>query len=933
MLDQIQVRGARQHNLQNIDVAIPRGKLTVLTGLSGSGKSSLAFDTIYAEGQRRYVETLSPYARQFLDQLERPDMDSIEGLSPALAIEQKTTNRSPRSTVGTVTEVYDYLRLLFASVGTPHCVDCQVPIERQPADQVAARILAESAGSRITVLAPVVRGRKGAYRKELEELVRQGFVAARIDGKSQRLDDYPTVPRLSRNLEHTIEVIVDRVTVRPGTEKRLRNSIATASKLANGLVLIAMEEAGTETLYSERLACVQCGAGLPAFEPRSFSFNSKYGACADCGGLGEVWDLDPARLIPAADKPVLAAPWAGVKSRSETIESARRWAALAKVDIEQPWNQLAPEEREWFLFGTAAKLPAGHRFREHRFPGLLRTLRRHFGLGPGRQPGAGLATLMSHMACRACGGARLKPESLAVRVAGVSITDVARMTVKRLSRWLDELALGERKQTVAERILGEIRQRVAFLEAVGLDYLCLDRSAGTLSGGEAQRVRLATQIGTRLRGVLYVLDEPSIGLHARDHGQLLDTLQGLRDLGNTIVVVEHDQATIERADYVVDLGPGAGRLGGHLVAAGAPHELERAPGSLTGEYLAGKKAAYAPANGAGEARGQLVVRGARQHNLQGVDVTFPLGRLCVVTGVSGSGKSTLVNGILYPVLAARTGHGELPAGAHDRIDGLNLVDKVVRIDQSPVGRTPRSNPATYTGVFTLIRDFFSLLPESRARGYKPGRFSFNVAGGRCDACHGDGLKRIEMNFLPDVFVTCEVCRGRRYNVETLQVLYKGYSIADLLESTVEHVLEVMEALPSVRKKLETLVDVGLGYIHLGQSSTTISGGEAQRMKLARELSKRQTGKTLYVLDEPTTGLHFDDVRKLLSVLRSLVGHGNTVIVIEHQLDVIRSADWIIDLGPEGGEGGGRVVCVGTPAEVAAVAASYTGAALREAGVQ
>ena len=932
MLDRIQVRGARQHNLQNIDIEIPRNSLTVMTGLSGSGKSSLAFDTIYAEGQRRYVETLSPYARQFLDQLERPDIDSIDGLSPALSIEQKTTSRSPRSTVGTVTEVYDYLRLLFSSVGTPYCIRCHLPIERQPSEQVAARILEDNKGALITVLAPCVRGRKGHYRKELEDFARKGFVTARIDGEMERLDTYPLQIRLNRNLTHTIEVVVDRVTVREGAEKRLQASIRTASKLAGGLVLI-MERGGAETLYSDRLACVQCGASLPEFEPRSFSFNSVYGACPGCGGLGVHWDLDPEKLVLFPDKPLLKSGWPSARSQYSPLHTARRWAEEAGVALDQPWNALAEEEREWLLYGRRGKLPQGHRLRNSAFGGLIPAMRRRLGVTSGFHPAAGYMRYMSQMVCRACGGRRLKPESLAVRVTGFSISDMVQMPLSHLHAVLQELSLEGRKQTVAERVLAEIRQRVEFLKDVGLGYLSLDRSAATLSGGEAQRVRLATQIGTRLRGVLYVLDEPSVGLHSRDHGRLLDTLEGLRDLGNTIVVVEHDQATIERADYVVDLGPGAGRLGGRLVTAGSPGELANASGSLTGDYLAGRKSVHTPVNGRPSRQQQLVVRGARQHNLKNIDVTFPLGNLCVVTGVSGSGKSTLVNGILYPILASMSPNSDVPAGEHRGVEGLEYVDKVVRVDQSAIGRTPRSNPATYTGVFTAIREFYSLLPESRARGYKPGRFSFNVAGGRCEACKGDGLKRIEMSFLPDVFVTCETCRGRRYNQETLQVLYKGYSIADLLEATVEHVLEVMEALPTVRRKLETLVDVGLGYIQLGQSSTTISGGEAQRMKLARELSKRQTGKTVYILDEPTTGLHFDDIRKLLIVLRRLVEHGNTVIVIEHQLDVVRSADWIIDLGPEGGDSGGEVVCAGTPEQVAKVKASHTGLALRGVGVQ
>ncbi len=931
-MDKIQVRGARQHNLQDITLDIPRNSLTVITGLSGSGKSSLAFDTIYAEGQRRYVETLSPYARQFLEQLERPDVDSIDGLSPALAIEQKTSGRSPRSTVGTVTEVYDYLRLLFSAAGTPHCVNCQLPIQKQSSDQVAARIIDQSQGDRIMILAPCVRGRKGKYRKELESYARQGFVTARIDGEMERLDDYPLTIELKRNLEHTIEVVVDRVVVRADVENRLTNSIRAASKLAGGLVLVVAGD-GSETLYSERMVCVRCGGSQPDFEPRSFSFNSRYGACPACGGLGVVWGLDPAKLVPDPTKPLLIGNWPLSRPWKEPVPTTLAWASLAGIDLDRAWSRLAPDEQEWLLYGFTGNLSESHRLKRYHHYGMIPILNRYIGISPGYQPSQVVLPYMANISCRQCSGHRLRPESLAARVAGLTITDMAHAPLGRLAGQLRQLRLEGPKQLVAERILEEIRERVDFLISVGLGYLWLDRPAATLSGGEAQRVRLATQIGTRLRGVLYVLDEPSIGLHSRDHGLLLDALFGLRDLGNTVIVVEHDQATIERADHVVDLGPGAGRLGGSLAASGTPAEIAAAPGSLTGAYLSGRKVAHVLQDKRPPVKRKLVVRGARQHNLKDIDVKFPLGSFCVVTGVSGSGKSTLVNGILYPALAKQLDLAGPSPGAHDRIEGLKFVDKIVRIDQTPIGRTPRSNPATYTGAFTPIRDFYSQLPESRARGYAPGRFSFNVHGGRCDECAGDGIKRIEMNFLPDVFVTCEACHGLRYNQETLQVRYKGYSIADLLGATVEEVLGIMDRLPAVNKKLTTLAGVGLGYIQLGQSSTTISGGEAQRMKLARELSKRQTGKTVYVLDEPTTGLHFDDVRKLLKVLRRLVEYGNTVIVIEHQLDVIRSADWIVDLGPEGGEDGGNVVCSGPPRAVAAVAASHTGRALREIGVR
>ena len=934
MLDRISVRGARQHNLQGFDIEIPRDRLTVVTGLSGSGKSSLAFDTIYAEGQRRYVETLSPYARQFLEKLERPDVDSIDGLSPALSIEQKTAGRSRRSTVGTVTEVYDYLRVLFSAAGTPHCVKCDLPIRRQSADRMVSRIFRDHEGRQVSVLAPVVRGRKGRYRKQLRKFARMGFVAARIDGELERLDTSPLEIRLKRNKSHTIEVIVDRVRLRTGALKRFTNSIKTASKLAGGLVLILWED-GTESLYSEKLACVECGASMPEVEPRTFSFNSRYGACEACRGLGMAWDVDPAKLIVRPDKPLYAGAWTSKKSLLPVLRRALNWAEHVGIDVDRPWNDLDPEDREWLLNGFDGDLPRTSILRKINYEGMLEEARFDLRIWPGRQPRKEVAPYMEMLPCPECGGRRLKPEALAVKVCGHSISEMAQMTVGHLGALLRGLVIEGHRRAVAASILGEITKRVEFLDQVGLGYLSLDRVSSTLSGGEAQRVRLATQVGTKLRGVLYVLDEPSIGLHGRDQRRLLDTLFELRDLGNTVIVVEHDGATIESADHVVDIGPGAGRLGGHIIAQGAPNEIASNEASLTGNYLAGRLLAHVPADREQDPERQLVVRGARQHNLKNLDVPFPLGNFCVVTGVSGSGKSTLVNSILYPALAnayrRRSDDKVLSIGDHDAVTGLEQVDKVVRIDQSPIGRTPRSNPATYTGVFTPIRSFYALLPEARARGYKPGRFSFNVHGGRCDACNGDGFERIEMNFLPDVFVKCETCRGRRYNRETLQVRYKGHSIADLLESTVEEVIEIMKNLPNVRRKLQTLLDVGLGYIQLGQSSTTISGGEAQRMKLARELSKRQTGRTVYILDEPTTGLHFDDVRKLLLVLRRLVGHGNTVIVIEHQMDVIRSADWIVDLGPEGGDEGGHVVCAGPPAAIAASETSHTGRLLREAG--
>ncbi len=925
MLGRISVRGARQHNLRNLHLEIPRNSFTVVTGLSGSGKSSLAFDTIYAEGQRRYVETLSPYARQFLEQMERPDVDSIDGLSPALSIEQKTTARSPRSTVGTVTEIYDYLRLLYSSVGTPYCYKCDLPIRRQASDRVAARILKEQLGKKVMVMTPFVRGRKGHYRKELLNFAAKGFVRARVDGEMVHLEDDI---RLDRRKSHTIEIVVDRVHVRRGVEQRLENSIRTASKLGDGLVLIA-EVGGPETLYSEKLACTNCGASVPDFEPRSFSFNSRYGACPHCHGLGSLWDFDLDKLILDPAKP----PFDGALPPAwlwwHIVRDVERVAKAKKIDLKKPWNALPEEHRDLLLFGAGED----EKLRSVRgFTGILHQIRSHYGRNAAEEQKEHVLKYMSAQPCPECGGRRLKPESLAVRIAGLSIAEMTALPLNRLAQSMGGLELSDRQRTVADRLTGEIRKRLRFLENVGLAYLSLDRSSATLSGGEAQRVRLATQLGTELRGVLYVLDEPSIGLHARDNGRLLDNLARLRDLGNTIVVVEHDRETIERADHVVDLGPGAGRLGGGLVAQGTPRQVARAKSSLTGQYLSGRKSIESPAARRPATDRRLAVRGARQHNLKNITVEFPLGTLIVVTGVSGSGKSTLVNDILYPVLAKRAHRGKGRAGKHDGVEGLDLIDKVIRIDQSPIGRTPRSNPATYTQALTPIRTFFAELPESRARGYKPGRFSFNVKGGRCEACRGDGNKRIEMSFLPDVFVRCDVCRGRRYNEETLQVKYKGYSIADLLEATVEEALPVLENFPAVHPKLKTLRDVGLGYIHLGQSSTTLSGGEAQRIKLARELSKRQTGKTVYILDEPTTGLHFDDVRKLLEVLHRLADLGNTAIVIEHNLDVVKSADWIVDLGPEGGEEGGEVVACGTPEAVANVSASYTGQELKRIGM-
>ena len=918
MLDRITVHGARQHNLKNIDVEIPRNTFTVITGLSGSGKSSLAFDTIYAEGQRRYVETLSPYARQFLDQMERPEVDSIDGLSPAISIEQKTTNRSPRSTVGTVTEIYDYLRVLYASIGVPHCPNCGHQISRQSTDQIVQQVMALGGRERVMILAPLVRGRKGEYKKDLEKLARQGFLRARIDGVLRSLDEEIT---LDRRKNHTIEVVVDRLLIKPEVEKRLEASIVTATKLADGLVQVAVVNgAGTskERLYSQKLACPDCGASVPQLEPRSFSFNSPFGACETCAGLGSRWTFDPVKVIVDPSRSLLDGGLGPGGTSSHMAHALNALANKLKIPIHDPFADL-PRKSQIALLEGAGGLPG--------VLGILeRSYREHADSEGYREY---YEQYMSPSLCPDCHGRRLKPASLAVRVQGLTIAELTEMSLTRALATVKGWTLDDRERQIGGRAIEEIRNRLEFLIAVGLDYLSLNRSAATLSGGEAQRIRLATQIGSRLRGVLYVLDEPSIGLHSRDNRRLLESLARLRDLGNTVLVVEHDAETIERADYVIDLGPGAGRLGGNLVAQGTPAQIEHNAASLTGQYLSGARSINLPDQRRAPTDRRIVIHGAAEHNLKKIDVEFPLGLLIVVTGVSGSGKSTLVNDILYRA-ASKQVYGSLAEpGAYASITGLDLIDKVIEIDQSPIGRTPRSNPATYTQVFSLIRDLYAKLPESRARGYKPGRFSFNVQGGRCEACQGGGLKRIEMNFLPDVYVTCDVCRGRRYNHETLQVKYKNYSIADLLETPVEDALGLLENIPQIRAKLQTLVDVGLGYLHLGQSSTTLSGGEAQRIKLARELSRRQTGKTLYILDEPTTGLHFEDVRRLLEVLTSLVELGNTVVVIEHQLDVIKTADWIIDLGPEGGEKGGQVVASGAPEDILHCAKSYTAQALKE----
>jgi excinuclease ABC subunit A len=926
----ITVRGARQHNLRNVSVSIPRNTLTVVTGLSGSGKSSLAFDTIYAEGQRRYVETLSAYARQFLDQMERPDVDAIDGLSPAISIEQKTTSRSPRSTVGTITEIYDYLRLLYASVGQPHCPNCHRPITRQSSEQIVERVASLSPGERITVFAPIVRGRKGEFREELEALDQQGF-RARIDGEMVELTEGM---RLEKRKNHTIEAIVDRIILKPLPSdnanpgltdvapkydtRRLETSVAKALQMANGLVLIGIQGMD-ETLYSSSMACPDCGINVPRLEPRSFSFNSNYGACPECHGLGSIYDFDPAKTITDWSKPLLDGAMGPGSGSAYLLRLIKLAAEKYKINLKQPFEDLTPEQQNLFLYGP----PKAEASRTG-FHGIFDYLRRNLEDTKSEGYRDYMMQYMSATLCPRCHGKRLRPESLAVTINGASIADFTGLSLERALEHARKMHFTGRDRIIADRLQREIIERLEFLNAVGLSYLALDRSAATLSGGEGQRIRLATQIGSKLRGVLYVLDEPSIGLHQRDNQRLITALENLRNLGNTVLVVEHDEDTIRKADYVLDLGPGAGKNGGHLIADGTPQQIMDNPASITGQYLAGKIEIVARKEPRALTGNWITVEDAHSHNLQNVTAHFPLGVMTVITGVSGSGKSTLVNDILYRALAKNLYGSREEPGQHGRVVGIDQLDKVIQIDQSPIGRTPRSNPATYTGVFTAMRDLFAMLPESRERGYKPGRFSFNVQGGRCEACQGEGQRRIEMNFLPDVYVLCEVCNGRRYNQETLSVKFNGYSIADLLDLPIEDAVPILKDIPTVNVKLQTLVDVGLGYIHLGQSATTLSGGEAQRMKLARELSKRQTGRTLYLLDEPTTGLHFDDVRKLLEVLHRLTDLGNTVIIIEHNLDIIRNADYILDLGPEGGEGGGRIIAHGTPEQIATVADSFTG---------
>ena len=938
MQDHIFIKGARENNLKNIDVTIPRDKLVVLTGLSGSGKSSLAFDTIYAEGQRRYVESLSSYARMFLGQMDKPDVDYIDGLSPAISIDQKTTSKNPRSTVGTVTEIYDYLRLLWARVGTPHCPKCGKEIRQQTIDQIIDQIMALPEGTRIQVLAPVVRGRKGEHAKVFEDARRSGYVRVRADGNLYDLsEDIP----LDKNKKHSIEIVVDRLIVRPDGAQRLTDSVETASHLSGGIVLVNLVREGQDLTFSQNYACDDCGISIEELTPRMFSFNNPFGACPTCTGLGMQLKADPALIISddrlsILDGAIVAPGWNSI--RSDGI-SRMYFEALAKAyhfSLQTPVAQLPGEVRDVILYGTKGQKlelhydqPRGRGTLYQPFEGVANNLERRYQETQSDASKREIEEFMTQCPCPACKGRRLRPEALAVTVGDLSIMEATELPVDRELEFFNALTLTPTQQLIAAQILKEIRARLGFLQSVGLSYLTLSRSSGTLSGGESQRIRLATQIGSSLMGVLYILDEPSIGLHQRDNDKLLATLKRLRDLGNTLIVVEHDEDTMRAADYLIDIGPGAGAHGGQVMAAGTPEEVMANPNSLTGQYLSGKKFIPVPEKrrpGSGEF---LTVRGAAENNLRHIDVSVPLGTFTCVTGVSGSGKSSLVNEIIFKRLGADLNRMKVRPGRHDALEGEEYLDKVVGIDQSPIGRTPRSNPATYTGLFNEIRNLFAATQEAKARGYGPGRFSFNTKGGRCEACCGDGMLKIEMHFLSDVYVPCEVCRGKRYNRETLEVRYKGKSIADVLDMTAEEALEFFASVPKIAEKLRTLCDVGLGYVKLGQSSTTLSGGEAQRVKLATELSRRATGRTFYILDEPTTGLHSDDVKKLLEVLQRLVDAGNTVLVIEHNLDVIKSADWLIDLGPEGGSGGGTLVCAGTPETVAACPASYTGQYLKK----
>ena len=938
MQDHIFVKGARENNLKNIDVTIPRDKLVVMTGLSGSGKSSLAFDTIYAEGQRRYVESLSSYARMFLGQMDKPNVDYIDGLSPAISIDQKTTSKNPRSTVGTVTEIYDYFRLLWARVGTPHCPKCGKEIRQQTVDQIIDQILALPEGTRIQVMAPVVRGRKGEHTKVLEDARRGGFSRVRVDGHLYELTE--EIP-LEKNKKHTVEIVVDRLIVREDIRQRLTDSVETAAGQSGGLVTVNLLREEQDLQFSQNYACDDCGISIEELTPRMFSFNSPFGACPTCTGLGMQLKADPALMIPdenlsILDGAVVASGWNSI--RSDGI-SRMYFEALAKkyhFDLRTPVKDLSAEVKKVIFYGTGEEKlelhydqPRGKGVLCQAFEGLANNVERRYRDTQSDASRKELEEYMDECPCPACGGRRLRPEALAVTVGGKSIYQVTELPVDEAIVFFDGLVLTETQQIIAAQILKEIRSRLRFLQSVGLGYLTLARSSGTLSGGESQRIRLATQIGSSLMGVLYILDEPSIGLHQRDNDKLLATLRNLRDLGNTLIVVEHDEDTMRAADYLIDIGPGAGSNGGRVVAAGTPEEVMANPDSLTGQYLSGRRSIPVPVvrrKGSGHS---LIVYGAAEHNLKNVDVSIPLGTFTCVTGVSGSGKSSLVNEILYKKLGVELNRMKAHPGKHRKIEGMEYLDKVVGIDQSPIGRTPRSNPATYTNLFNEIRNLFASTQEAKARGYGPGRFSFNTKGGRCEACGGDGLLKIEMHFLSDVYVPCEVCHGKRYNRETLEVRYKGKNISDVLEMTVEEALPFFGALPKIAEKLQTLMDVGLGYVKLGQSSTTLSGGEAQRVKLATELSRRSTGNTFYILDEPTTGLHAEDVKKLLEVLQRLVDGGNTVLVIEHNLDVIKSADWLIDLGPEGGVGGGEIVATGTPEQVARCERSYTGQYLKK----
>ena len=937
MQENIIVKGARANNLKNIDVTIPRDKLVVMTGVSGSGKSSLAFDTIYAEGQRRYVESLSSYARMFLGQMDKPDVDYIEGLSPAISIDQKTTSKNPRSTVGTVTEIYDYLRLLWARAGTPHCPNCGKEIRQQTIDQIIDQVLALPEGTRIQVMAPVIRGKKGEHAKVFEDAKRSGYVRARVDGSLYELDEEI---KLEKNKKHSIEIIVDRLIIRPDIRQRLTDSVETAAKLSGGLVIVNLLREEKDLSFSQNYACEDCGISMEELTPRMFSFNNPFGACPTCTGLGNQLKADPALIVQDGEKSILdgaiqASGWNNIRGDGISRMYFDALSKKYKFSLTEPWNSLSDEAKNIILYGTKGETlelhydqPRGKGVLKQAFEGICNNIERRYKETQSDASRKELEELMSECPCPDCQGRRLRKGSLAVTVGEKNIYEFTTLSVEDALIWMDGLTLTEQQMLIADRILKEIRSRLGFLKSVGLGYLTLARSAGTLSGGESQRIRLATQIGSSLMGVLYILDEPSIGLHQRDNDKLLATLKNLRDLGNSLIVVEHDEDTMRSADYLIDIGPGAGVHGGQVVAAGTPAEVMANPDSLTGQYLSGKKKIEVPAVRRPGNGKLLKVVGAAENNLRHIDVEFPLGTFTVVTGVSGSGKSSLVNEVLFKRLGAELMRMKVRPGKCDRIEGIEQLDKVVNIDQSPIGRTPRSNPATYTGLFNDIRDLFASTQEAKSRGYGQGRFSFNVRGGRCEACSGDGLLKIEMHFLPDIFVPCEVCKGRRYNRETLEVRYKGKNIADVLDMTVDEALDFFSALPKLKKRLQTLQDVGLGYVKLGQPSTELSGGEAQRVKLATELSKQATGKTIYILDEPTTGLHSDDVRKLLEVLQRLVDAGNTVVVIEHNLDVIKCADHLIDLGPEGGDGGGTIVCTGTPEEVAACPASFTGQYLK-----